>query len=682
MPELYKESFQGKNSRRHEEEGKLGILNYKIEGKADTKPIKKTEDAAQGMFKKISDIDKKLNDFIGVKVFQEIGKAVSGALSEYDKFKKSLNDTGELKIAQQFKSIQTSIAGTLGFIRDELFKSLDNVFGGGFLKSLEEAVPKIGSHILAVMAAVGKIVENIKIVFSNLIKPDAWTEFFTNASTLASNFGAYLANVLKDAFSFAVNFFKWAFEKLNVFKLLWDQVKPFFDKVGAAFKRFFGIDTGPLDDDKDKDKPPPRPFPHFELSPETTEALDNIANGLDSLFDPFADGLGDARIVDIYKDKQQEAFNALSELIKKMNAPPEQAPEEKAPPEEDPGENLKKILDQIKKSAQDGLKSVLSESVKGFTDAKNRINNILGSAAGPGVDKIRQSMSALTGSFDNANKKIESLFDALKNAESAEKVAEISELISGEIKNIDSLAASMNALEKAAQKAKFSADLLGGILQALGDMGAVLQAVMSGNPMGIIITLITKLAETLNNLSAAFAAVQNIFTVLFDVIEDIAVNLGPILDLILRPFIEIFAAIGRVVGSVMNILAPFLGALYILEPLLGLISVIVNGIALGLAVFADALGVVWNAIAGLIQGLTFGIVNLPRLSTDNVERMNKSIDEGMNYEKYQNNSTSYTVAGDMYINIAYHNSYVNGDARQIAVQIALEIRRAQKEGYL
>jgi hypothetical protein len=78
----------------------MAVIEYKIDGKADTKPIKDTEKAAQGMFQKISAIDNKLKAFVGVKVFQELNKAVKGALTEYDNFQKSIN--GETNLTKQF----------------------------------------------------------------------------------------------------------------------------------------------------------------------------------------------------------------------------------------------------------------------------------------------------------------------------------------------------------------------------------------------------------------------------------------------------------------------------------------------------------------------------------------------------------------------------------------------------
>jgi hypothetical protein len=105
----------------------MAVIKYQINGKADTKPIKDTETAAQGMFKKIQNIDNMLKGFIGVKVFSEVTKAINNSLKEYDKFKSSLNE--ETNFTKQFDKLKTTMAGTIGTMRDELFKTIGDIAG-------------------------------------------------------------------------------------------------------------------------------------------------------------------------------------------------------------------------------------------------------------------------------------------------------------------------------------------------------------------------------------------------------------------------------------------------------------------------------------------------------------------------------------------------------------------------
>jgi hypothetical protein len=693
----------------------MAVMKYEINGKADTKPIKDTEKAVQGLFTKVSAIDNKLKGFVGVAVFQEVGKAVSNALQEYDKFQSSLNSLDNLNISKQFDSIKTTFSGTLGAVRDNLIETLNTAFGGenNFLKTIEEIIPKIGSNIIAAMGVAEQIVKNIKTNFSNLIKPETWNEFFTHASDLASKFGPFFANILKDVFHFAVDYFRWALENMNLLLILLkpsgmlfeklaeglkvlgakipiDKLKNFLNEANEAAKK---VTAGTAPAYQMATRPnmampaiPPvvkvepvtfENFPKFGLSENSVKALDDFTKALKDTFNEGVSALAGTDAAALFKQKQEEAFDQISALIAKMKEPPppKEPPKPKEPKEEGPDLNLK------------ALNKDLSGANKWFSDANSRINNILGGATGKGADEIREKMKGFNLWVDKISERIDGLFDDLKNAGSADEVAQISEQIRGSIGEINNLSAATAGLAREARKAKGSFDLLQGALQSIGELGAVIKAVidavMSGNPIGLIITLISRLADVFSKISGGAAAAQNILTVFFDIIEDIAVTLGPMLDAVFKPFVEIIAAIGRIVGSLLTILSPFLGILTIFLPILDPIVWLLNKLALGFAYVADGIAHVWNFIANLIEKITFGVVKLTRLSTDNVDRMKSSIEGGVDYEQYQDgsNSTSYSVAGDMYINIYFSHSYVNGDARQIAVALRNEIRSAEKAGY-
>jgi hypothetical protein len=68
------------------------------------------------------------------------------------------------------------------------------------------------------------------------------------------------------------------------------------------------------------------------------------------------------------------------------------------------------------------------------------------------------------------------------------------------------------------------------------------------------------------------------------------------------------------------------------------------------------------------------------MATDNLDRLNAMSQEN-SWSSNSNNSTSYNVAGDLHITIHYDRSYVNGDAREIALNIRNEIRIAEAAGY-
>jgi hypothetical protein len=574
----------------------MAVIKYEINGKANTKPVKDTEAAMQGMFKKVEDIDNKLKAFVGVKVFQEVGKAVKDSLAEYDKFKASINDSSETNISKQFKSLQTTLSGTLGTIRDEMTGIFDNIFGGednNFLTTLEEIIPKVGANLIASMSIVEKIVKNISTNFDELVKPETWNNFFEHANRLATEFGNFFSNVLKDVFSFAVDFFKWSFENMNLLKLLWTPFRLLFGKV-TEFLEFLGskLPAGIknlIAPDNKETSPDMENFPAFDLSPETTKALDAFNIELGKTFNSFASTLAGTDVSAEFQQAFDAAFKKLEITINRMKNPQEGG---------------------------------------GRTGEVDPFYGLSG-----GIDKVKKSV------------------------EGAE--------------------ASMSLMDGVIQ----------GITQSTGELGQVIQALMTGNIIGLIIMAISRLAQVFSNISEGASAIMNIVTVLFDTIQQIAVTIGPVLDAVFKPFVEVIAAIGRVVGSILTIVMPiivmlnqFLNPLmWVLEPLAQLLNVI----ALAFAYVADAVGTVYNFISEVVKKLTFGFVKMGSMSTNNVDRMKDSQEAGVDYGKYQdnNNSTSYSVAGDQYIYITFSHSYVNGDARDIAIMMRDEIRSAEKSGY-
>jgi F0F1-type ATP synthase assembly protein I len=335
------------------------------------------------------------------------------------------------------------------------------------------------------------------------------------------------------------------------------------------------------------------------------------------------------------------------------------------------------------KEIQNTLKTSLSSAGQGFSDATGNINNILGNASGGAVDKIRDKMSGLNEQFKESTKTIDAMFDALKEAKSVEEIEQLFDAITGKIGNIKNLADAMNKMEGEAKKAKLSFDLLQGVMQSIGELGTVIEAIMSSNWIGLIIMLIGKLADLFGSLSSKAAAAKNILTFLVDTIADVIGTLGPYLDMIFEPLLETFAALGRVIGSLLNLIIPIVGMITKLVSSFDILTPILNTVAIFLAILADALGSIWNTIAEIIEKATLGIVDLDRMQTNNYKRMMESIEVQQDYNKYQNNSTSYSVAGDMYININIDqsHSFVNGDLMKLAATLRDEIRLAEKAGY-
>jgi phage-related protein len=128
---------------------------------------------------------------------------------------------------------------------------------------------------------------------------------------------------------------------------------------------------------------------------------------------------------------------------------------------------------------------------------------------------------------------------------------------------------------------------------------------------------------------------------------------------------------------------PILTLLFKLIDAFNILSPVLTVVAAVISLLADALGHLYNFISDIVKRLTLHIVDIGKMATDNLDRMMNSITQENDYSKYSNsnNSSSYTVSGDLYITISFQNSYVNGNSREIALALRDEIRAAEAAGY-
>jgi hypothetical protein len=642
----------------------MAVIKYQINGKADTKPIKDTEKAAQGMFQKIQSIDNTLKAFVGVKIFQEVGKAVKTSLAEYDKFKASLKE--ETNLSKQFDNIKTAMAGTLGTVRDELFKTIGDITGADGFKSLEETIPKIGAALIASLKVAAAIVVNIKDNFSKFLNPKIWEEFFTSAKNLGSAFVAFLGSGLKDAFKFAVDFFKWAFEGINLLSLVWEPIRGALEKV-TAFLGSLGVKSAEDASEflKGAKIEPTRPAPRFALSDETKNAFKEVVADLGETFKTLLDTVAGTDVQKLYDEAYGAALDKLNATIGAMK--------------DDGDDELAKALRELKDALSAQAKNAASAANDKFSNAASYIEGILGNATAEQAEKIREKMEGLNKQFVAATGKIKGLFEELENAKDATAVENAFKKINEQIGKINELSESMSGLDTMIEKF----DLLGSVLGMLGDAGAAINAILSSNPLGLILQLVSRLFETFAKISGPFAAFMNIFDVFFDVVEEVCAVLEPALSAIFKPIVDIVRQLGIVFGVFLNMLSPVLQLVGMVASAIQILSPILYGIAAVFAAVADGFGHVYNTVSSIVRKLTFGLVNMGSAATDNRKRLKETWEAEMNYDEYKssNNSTSYSVAGDMYININFSHSYVNGDAREIARMLRDEIRLLEAQGY-
>lgn len=176
------------------------------------------------------------------------------------------------------------------------------------------------------------------------------------------------------------------------------------------------------------------------------------------------------------------------------------------------------------------------------------------------------------------------------------------------------------------------------------------------------------LMENLNLLSNTinfFESALNPFTsILKTILQGFDEGFGNILEEI-RPIFDFLINIGQVLGSAFGL---------ILTPLIALSDLF--------EWFNEGMK---HAIAGVRAFVKF--IGSPKkwfnssiseLYNEELKKMNSS---SVDIENNGSVSVSATAPRDVYITINYNNSFVNGDAREIAIQIKKEIQMAEKLGY-
>ncbi|HGE70884.1 TPA: hypothetical protein ENX78_08625 [Candidatus Poribacteria bacterium] len=219
----------------------------------------------------------------------------------------------------------------------------------------------------------------------------------------------------------------------------------------------------------------------------------------------------------------------------------------------------------------------------------------------------------------------------------------------------------------------------GPVAQVSSMFGSLLQAI---GPLIDMFMQLNSIRMILNPLQIVFQAILR--------------TLQPIIDSLLKPLIGIFDIIGQTIGKM---LAPLLLQL---APIIKLVSqafIFIYNYAL--RPFGNA--VIWlivtihNMIATVVNGVIRALDKIPFVNIDwRMEKLNydqlslQAISEtdlntsgsiAMQQQSTTGASATYTGVRDVTINIYFEHSFVNGDARAIALMLRDEIRYAEKLGY-
>ena len=271
-------------------------------------------------------------------------------------------------------------------------------------------------------------------------------------------------------------------------------------------------------------------------------------------------------------------------------------------------------------------------------------------------------------------------------------------------------------------------------IKSTGEIGnyvtSAIQGASNGGVYGAILAVISQLLSDIMKVvsenSERFQVFQNFVTLL---LESLISEIIPIFDEFVTPFLESFSAvkellsgvvylIGSIIGIITEVFREFTRNLNItVSTVSGIFKIfgstfqIIKGFIQFLQPVLNALSYVTKIIATAIYSIEWVIVNginmiikalnmLPWVNISEIsgfDDYNKGISDiwngGGNTDSdnaYLNNaisqsasnvtgaSASYTAARDIYVTINYEHSYVNGDAREIALSIYDELKDCKK----
>ena len=211
------------------------------------------------------------------------------------------------------------------------------------------------------------------------------------------------------------------------------------------------------------------------------------------------------------------------------------------------------------------------------------------------------------------------------------------------------------------------------------------------SPLSLLMDAISPLIDMFMSLSS----LQMIMDPLMIVFKGIFSVLSPIIDSLLTPLIGIFTIIGQTIGKVFS---PLLIAL---TPI---IEIITNGFIFlyNYAIRPLANSIIWvvstiyNMVANLVNAVVSALNHIPfvnikwKMATMSYDSLKLDAITSKDVSSAgttavdsaaSSTSASYTGPSTINIYINYTNSYVNGDAREIALNIRQEIQTAEAMGY-
>lgn len=387
----------------------------------------------------------------------------------------------------------------------------------------------------------------------------------------------------------------------------------------------------------------------------------------------------------------------------------------------DLGETISKAWQSGLGEVTSGLDKACKNFIKGSAEALKDFTDIFDETIKEGGKKISAIVNEPL--RDDVNNNLDGMVNAGSSSSSSTALATTNTANTTEVSGTENVNTATSAINS--------------LLSSLGQLGTVIQLLMSNNLIGLIIQVIISLISSVSEQSEAFSNALNVISTFTDAIATVIV---PIIDEIFTPFVDIITSLGQIVGVLLlpilelisAIITPILSAvsqivamisnlLTALSPLFSLITEFMSLFSILSPVLEIVMGVVRalinifvvlynnvvvpifnainyvftliyngfvkfvNGILGIIDAIPF--VDVGRVAERSYEdtKLNAiSVDTSVasasssSASSAASGSASYTASKDVYVTINFNSSYVNGDAQDIAVMLAREIKTAEK----
>ena len=243
---------------------------------------------------------------------------------------------------------------------------------------------------------------------------------------------------------------------------------------------------------------------------------------------------------------------------------------------------------------------------------------------------------------------------------------------------------------------EFKNNLKESILSSTGETGKLIDAYLKGGWHDVIIQLVS---IVLSKLSEVSGIVNSLYNIVSTFIDGMILPLLEMIEPILNPVLTVIQNISSLVGSVVGMLTPFI---QLVSPILEFVGGVIYWIKTFLTTLFDYIRY------GFTEAVNWVIRLYNLLAPKRRERSElaqaKSLDQinttmrglwngdfiddyramlAQNYELSPastgiSGSATYNAARDIYVTINFNDSFVYSDKTTLAVELAREIRRAEK----